>query len=314
MVSAGRAVAVAAATAAVALAVFLAFRGHGPTHPPALNATVSAGTSPPASLAAIPPPASSRSGAPAAGGHADPLSSPAVSYVATRAGTVLAAVYDVRTGQSWRLGDGPAQAEASVVKLDILETLLARQNGTALSPGNQSLSRSMIEDSDNDAATTLWYEAGGPAGIGAYNDTAGLTRTTPSACVTCAGFPWPGWGLTTTVPYDQLALLKQLIVPGPRPLLSDAERSYALSLMENVASDQRWGVSGGVPAGVTVALKNGWLPLNDAGTDWQINSVGWVSGDGRDYLVAVLATGNPSEQYGIDTINALSSLIWTAMR
>jgi hypothetical protein len=65
---------------------------------------------------------------------------------------------------------------------------------------------------------------------------------------------------------------------------------------------------------VTVALKNGWLPLDAASTDWQVNSVGWVSGDGRDYLIAVLTTGNPTEQYGIDTINALSSLIWTAMR
>ncbi len=84
--------------------------------------------------------------------------------------------------------------------------------------------------------------------------------------------------------------------------------------MENVAPDQRWGVSGGVPAGVTVALKNGWLPLDDANTDWQVNSVGWVSGDGRDYLVAVFSTGNPTEQYGIDTINGLSSVIWNAMR
>jgi len=227
---------------------------------------------------------------------------------------VLAAVYDVTTGQSWRLGDGPAQAEASVVKLDILETLLARQDGGSLSEGDQALAESMIEDSDNDAATSLWDEAGGADGIGAYNERAGLSRTTPSQCVTCAGFPWPGWGLTTTVPYDQLTLLKQLVVPGPSPLLSKAERSYALSLMENVTPDQAWGVSGGVPAGVTVALKNGWLPLNDASTDWQVNSVGWISGAGRDYLVAVLSTGNPTEQYGIDTINGLSSLIWSAMR
>jgi beta-lactamase class A len=227
---------------------------------------------------------------------------------------VLAAVYDVSTGQSWRLGDGPPQAEASVVKLDILEALLEKQAGTLLSAGDQSLSQSMIEDSDNDAATSLWDEAGGAAGIGSYNDIAGLSGTTPSACVTCAGFAWPGWGLTTTVPQDQVSLLRQLIAPGPRPLLSDAQRSYALSLMENVAPDQRWGVSGGVPAGVTVALKNGWLPLNDANTDWQVNSVGWVSGDGRDYLIAVFTTGNPTEQYGIDTINALSSRIWTAMR
>jgi hypothetical protein len=338
MASAGRAVAAVAVTVAVALVLLLALRGHGAAGPPAAAGTVPAGTVPagtgpagvaetsrsaaaspagsarPSSPARTSPAPGTRSRLAAPAGHADPLSAAAASYVAGRSGTVLAAVYDIRTGQSWRLGDGQAQPEASVVKLDILETLLARQGGTALSPADQSLSQSMIEDSDNDAATSLWDEAGEAAGIGAYNGKAGLTRTTPSACVTCAGFPWPGWGLTTSVPYDQLTLLKQLITPGPRPLLPAAERSYALSLMENVAPDQRWGVSGGVPAGVTVALKNGWLPLNDANTDWQVNSVGWVSGEGRDYLVAVFSTGNPAEQYGIDTISALSSVIWTAMR
>jgi len=329
MASAGRAVAGVAAIVVAALVLFLALRGHGGTQPDAAAGPAGAG---PASRSAASAAgqaaagsgrvsaraqrAATRAARPAAGAPAaaaGPLAGPAAAYAAGRAGTVLAAVYDVSTGQSWRLGDGPAQAAASVVKLDILETLLARQDGGALSPGDQSLSQSMIEDSDNDAATSLWDEAGGAAGIGVYNDQAGLSGTTPSACVTCAGFPWPGWGLTTTVPYDQLTLLKQLVVPGPRPLLSPAQRDYALSLMENVAPGQRWGISGGVPAGVTVALKNGWLPLNDASTDWQVNSVGWVSGAGRDYLVAVFATGNPTEQYGIDTLNGLSSLIWNAM-
>ena len=339
MASAGRAIAGAAVTVAAALVLFLAFRGHGGTPPPAAAGTVPGGIAPASAAAGsaaeasrpaagVPGQApagsaqpsaaarasSSRGEGPAPAGHADPLAGAAASYVAGRSGTVLAAVYDVSTGQSWRLGDGPGQAEASVVKLDVLEALLARQGDAPLSPGDQSLARAMIEDSDNDSATSLWDEAGGPAGIGSYNGEAGLTKTTPSECVVCPGFPWPGWGLTTTVPYDQLTLLKQLITPGPRPLLTQAERSYALSLMENVTPDQRWGISGGVPAGVTVALKNGWLPLNDANTDWQVNSVGWVSGDGRDYLAAVFTTGNPTEQYGIDTINALSSIIWTAMR
>ena len=244
--------------------------------------------------------------------RADPFSAAVDGYLAGRSGTVLAAVYDVRTGQSWRLGDGPAQDEASVVKVDILETVLSASDGTGLSSDNQGLAQQMIEDSDNDAATSLWYAAGGTAGLAAYNDRVGLTRTTPSPCVVCADFPWPGWGLTTTVPDDQITLLKQLITPGP--VLTAADRQYALSLLENVTPDQAWGVSGGVPAGVTVALKNGWLPLNDDNTDWQINSEGWVSGDGRDYLISVLTTGNPTEQYGIDTINGLSSLIWTALR
>ena len=248
----------------------------------------------------------------AGNGHADPFSGAVTGYLTGRAGTVLAAVYDVRTGQSWRLGDGPAQDEASVVKVDILETLLDEGGGDGLSAGNQALAQQMIEDSDNDAATALWYAAGGQPGLSAYDVKAGLTGTTPSPCVQCSGFPWPGWGLSTTVPDDQITLLKRLIMANP--LLTSADRSYALSLLENVTPDQAWGISGGVPAGVTVALKNGWLPLNDANTDWQVNSEGWVSGDGRDYLISVLTTGNPDEQYGIDTIGQLSSFVWAAMR
>ena len=61
------------------------------------------------------------------------------------------------------------------------------------------------------------------------------------------------------------------------------------------------------------AVHHDWLPLDDSDTDWQINSVGWVSGRGRDYLMAVLTTGNPTEQYGIDTISQLAALVWKRM-
>jgi hypothetical protein len=317
MVSAGRAVAGVAVTVVAALVIciglFVVLRGHGGD--PASGAVRSRG-------AAVSGPSGSAAGqaamAPqglsAIGPHADPLSGAVAAWVAGRSGTVRAAVYDVATGQSWRLGDGPVQAEASIVKLDILETLLARGGVSGLSAADKSLARSMIEDSDNDAATSLWDEAGGPGGLAAYNDRAGLTRTTPSACIACAGFPWPGWGLTTTVPYDQLALLRQLVVPGEQPLLSHAARSYALSLLEHIAPGQRWGVSAGVPAGVTVALKNGWLPLDGVNSQWQVNSVGWISGEGRDYLIAVFSTGTATEKYGIQTISRLSQLVWSAMR
>jgi beta-lactamase class A len=250
------------------------------------------------------------SSAAAAARHADPFSAAMTAYLAGRVGTVTAAVYDLRTGQTWTVGPGRPQATASIVKVDILETLLASQPD-GLSAADRALARSMIENSDNDAATALWDAAGGPAGLGFYNLTVGLQQTRPSACLVCAGFPWPGWGLTTTTPADQVLLLRQLFTG---PLLSRADRRYAITLMENVQPDQRWGVSAGVPAGVRIALKNGWVPLTAPDANWQINSEGWISGNGRHYLVAVLATGNPSEQYGIDTIDTVSTLLWSAMR
>ena len=266
------------------------------------TATVSPSSSP--RLSASPRPAM----------HSNPLGTAAQSYLVTRSGTVLAAVYDSRTGQTWAFGQGRPQAEASIVKLDILETLLAqhRANGTALPAHDMSLAQAMIEDSDNDAATSLWYEVGGAPGISSFNASVGLVHTTPSSCVDCPGFPWPGWGLTTTTPADQIILLRELLESNAQ--LTDAQREYALGLLENVTESQRWGVTGGVPLHAKVALKDGWLPLTSADDNWQINSIGWVSGDGRNYLMAVLTTGDPTEQYGIDTIDQLSAIVWGRMR
>ena len=110
-------------------------------------------------------PGSSPRATPAAGPTAaagrDPFGSAAASYLSGRAGTVLAAVYDLGTGRTWHLGQGQPQAEASIVKVDVLETLLAEHDqdgGTGLSAADRSLTQQMIEDSDNDAATSLWYQ------------------------------------------------------------------------------------------------------------------------------------------------------------
>ena len=277
--------------------------GTDPHHVPAAPASTSASASRSATGPATAPPA-----APAQ--LPDPFGATAAAFLGGRSGTVLAAVYDLRTRQTWTMGRGSPQAEASIVKLDILETLLDQRarTGAALSASDSSLARRMIEDSDNTSATDLWNAVGGGAGIGTFNAAAGLAQTTPSGCVVCPGFPWPGWGLTKTVPADQLTLLREIVEPSA--LLTAADRGYALGLMENVTPSQRWGVSGGVPSSVTVALKHGWLPLNHADTDWQVNSIGWVSGQGRDYLVAVLTTGDSTEQYGIDTISGLSAILW----
>ena len=86
----------------------------------------------------------------------------------------------------------------------------------------------MIEDSDNDAATSLWDEVGGPRSIRSFNSAAGLADTVPSSCVNCPGFPWPGWGLTTTTPGDQLALLRVLAAGALIGAAADVKINYAL--------------------------------------------------------------------------------------
>ena len=90
-------------------------------------------------------------------------------------------------------------------------------------------------------------------------------------------------------------------------MLSDSSRSYQLGLMAQVIPSQRWRTPAGAPSDVTVHVKNGWLP---DGTGWHINSIGAFSGKDRNYLIAVLTDGNPSEQYGIDTIDQISATVW----
>ena len=232
-------------------------------------------------------------------------------FTRARDGRVTAAVYDRTSGQSWLYRPHDVQATASVVKVDIMAALLEQtfKASSTLSQEQATELQQMIEVSDNDAATSLWNAVGGAEGLRAFDDRVGLAQTSPSRCVECQGFPWPGWGLTTTTANDQIKLLETIAFPNRT--LTNASRTTAINLMDHITPSERWGVSSGMPIGVKVALKNGWLPLRD--DDWQINSVGWIRGRGRNYLLAILTTGNPDEDYGIQTTDELSSVVWHAL-
>jgi hypothetical protein len=228
---------------------------------------------------------------------------PIASYLSRSTSDITAAVYDNVTGSTSLYRPGVAQDTASIMKVDILATLLteAQAHDQPLTDEQQDLSQEMIEESDDDDAQDLWDAEGGATAVSAFDAQAGLTQTTPDA----AGY----WGLSTTTAADQVQLLKK--VAYPNTLLTDASRSYELDLMTNVDPAQAWGVSSGVGAGATIAIKNGWLPLDSGG--WQVNSVGYIHGDGRDYLVAVLTDGQATEADGIDAIEGLSDLLWKAL-
>jgi beta-lactamase class A len=252
---------------------------------------------------------SNESGGRASTKAASPFGGTFGKYLRSRADKVAAAVFDEQTGRTWLFHNTDVQDTASIVKVDILATLLNEERPAGSLPGPQveETAAEMIEESDNEAATELWEDVGAPAAVRYFDHELGMDETAPSLCLVCRGFVWPGWGLTTTTALDQVTLLRDLVLPNK--WLSRNQRQWVLGLMEHIVSYERWGISDGVPGDVLVALKNGWVPLPSGA--WQINTIGWVDGEGRDYIAAVLTTGNPTEQYGIDTVNAVGARLYS---
>jgi hypothetical protein len=220
---------------------------------------------------------------------------------------VSVAVENLGTGVAASYNVSDKYVTASIVKLDILCTLLyqAQQSGHAPSRSEASLTTTMIENSDNDAAQHLFEDVGGAPAITAANKVFGLTGTAVEEnSVDEAGY---SWGDTTTTAVDQLQLLRQVFTTSS--VLSASNRSYIKSLMTEVESDQRWGVSAAAddasPSGSDYLLKNGWLPRRTTNL-WEINSVGEVQHDGQQYLVAVLSNGNKTMDSGISVVQKLA--------
>ena len=222
---------------------------------------------------------------------------------AQASGKVSVSVVDLSTGASLTYGaKGHGFATASIVKLDILATLLlrAQDEGSSLTASERTLATSMIEHSDNDAANTLYLTIGAHTGLDAANKRFGLTST--------EGGTDDYWGLTTTTAADQVKLLRQVFTASS--LLTASSRDYIQGLLSQVESDQRWGVSAAATG--TYELKNGWLPRSATGL-WVINSTGRVDRDGHQLLISVVSDGNHTENQGITLIENVAKAAAAAL-
>ena len=238
---------------------------------------------------------------PATAGKTRPLWGSVAHYIHNRSGRVSVAVYDLRSRTTYVYAPGREFDAASTVKVQILGTALhrAQQEHRWLTAEEQSEAVPMIETSDNDEATNLWNDVGGAPSVQQFDDLVPMRHTVVSAY----------WGLTEVTAPDAVRLVHRFVAPNS--LLGPRSRAFGRSLMEHVTPSQRWGVTGGVPRHVTVALKNGWLEDPDAG--WIVHSIGWVHGRGRSYVIAVLTDGNSSESSGIETIEGISARVWARL-
>ena len=221
-----------------------------------------------------------------------------------RTGALAIGVTDISTGVTATYHSRQAFHTASIVKADILATLLLQlQNQhVALSQDEQDLATAMIEDSDNDAASALWNIIGAAAGLAAGDQVLRLRHTVPGQD------DW--WGLTSTTVTDQLRLLHALT--SRRSPLTGASRRYELTLMRDVETGQNWGVTAAAGPHTQPAVKNGWMPDGPLGL-WVINSIGVVSRHGQHLLVAVLSSDQPSQQAGIQQVQAAAKAAAAAM-
>jgi len=204
-----------------------------------------------------------------------------------RRGAMGLAAADAKLGLTCSLNASAHFYAASVIKATIISALLLKEGGVGhLTARQHTLAWQMITESDNDAATALWNEVG-MRGMQRFLNRARMTHTELS----------DAWGLTLITAHDELTLLKLLSNRGK--VLSTPSRRYVLYLMAHVEAGQRWGVTAGAPRKITVHVKNGWLPYPSL---WNINSIGIFTGTGVTYQIAMLTSGNPSMDYGIDTI------------
>ncbi len=191
-------------------------------------------------------------------------------------------LHDSTSGGSYSFNGQYSSQSASMAKPMIVAMALrkARAEGGSLSPENAENARLAITQSDNDAATALWQYAG-YQGYQELADGLGLTQTHLDE-----GKP-DQWSWTWTTPADQVKLV-QLLAGGGSPALAAADCKFIYDLMGQVQDDQTWGV--GQPKSDTVSthLKNGWVQFKSTDGLWAVNSMGDVSGDGRDYQLCVM--------------------------
>lgn len=212
-------------------------------------------------------------------------------------GRISVAVQDLDRGTGAAYGQERFDT-ASIVKLDILAALLlsAQDAGRELTTEEERRAAVMIRQSDNDAADALWQTIGGRTGLDRANERLGLRDTRAGER--------GRWGLTQTTAQDQLTLLRAVYGEfggqGGTGPLDARSRTYLQTLLGEVIPEQSWGVSAAAD-GEQFELKNGWLPRSTTGR-WDVNSIGRLTSDGRDYLVVVLSDGHATFADGVDRV------------
>ena len=223
-------------------------------------------------------------------------------YLENTDAEVSVAVYSKKNNRIYQTNNSKRTTypSASIIKADFLVELLHQKHkaGQSLDVNEQAVIQKMMEHSDNDAATNVYNQIGGYSGLARYFSNVGMDG---SVALTT------GWALTATTPLDQIKTLK--IIFYQSNYISDTSRSYIEYLMGHVAEDQNWGISVGSKH---FCLKNGWKQMpNDK---WIINSMGQIGTGQNSCTIAIMSTGNKTEQSGEKLVEDLTKAVSSELK
>ena len=189
---------------------------------------------------------------------------------------------------------------ASSMKIPIMLTMLSQveKQNRPLTDGEAQQLEAMIESSDNDAAESLYQEVGAASGVMNFLNSHELYGIIPDPNT---------WGTSTASTQAMVDLLSAL---SAGELLSATGTAYALSLMQNVVPDQRFGIGDTAPRGSIVSMKNGWLLLDQG---WAVNSSGIVQTPRITYILSVYTMGGTSQEGSMRIISTICRQIATAL-
>ncbi|MEA2456620.1 MAG: hypothetical protein QOI45_2882 [Thermoleophilaceae bacterium] len=181
---------------------------------------------------------------------------------------------------------------ASVVKAMLLVGRLRQLGNHLPSSPDRAVLDPMIQISDNDAANVA-YGWVGDAGL------VDLARRAGMRDLTVGGH----WGNVTFSAADQARFFLQVDKLVPR-----RSRAYARHLLSSIVSYQRWGFS-------RYSLRHGWKTFFKGG--WRQTGLGSLvheaalfERDGRRFSLAVMTDGNPSHDYGTETLRGVAQRIF----
>jgi zinc D-Ala-D-Ala dipeptidase len=185
---------------------------------------------------------------------------------------------------------------ASLVKAMLLVAYLRGIGNRTPDAGERASLDPMIRVSSNDAADAIYQRVGDAA---LYR----LARLVGMRSFSVAGY----WANAHFSAEDQARFFSRI-----DRLVPTASRAYARTLLSSIAGHQRWGFSRySLAVGFDTFFKGGWRAT---GAGWLVHEAALFERGPTRISMAVLTDGNPSHDYGTETLRGVARRVFGRTR